>query len=594
MKCVEIEDIKKYHYYGNVKVDQNCVYYIEGFANDDNNYDYVLHGKNLYDVESPNYCVHNGVYYCKYDTEEKMTNLYHDNQLICCIAKSNILLVDFIDDHHLVVLAYEELYDSDSDYEVLDEIPFYMNGKGITNKKRNHIYIWDLEKNMLHCICDTNFSVSKVKVMNNRIYFTGQNFQSKQAVNDGLYMFDSSLHCLIEPDTLSIHDFFYLDQLYIFGSKQLRYGLNENPMFYDLDLNLVCEFDACLGNSVGSDCALVPGNSSVVYGHRYYFVSTIEDHNELFVFDGMCVSVVYTFEGTIHSFGLGDDHLYFIGADTACLQELYRDGKQISAFHDLRDTFVSVPQEVSFGDNLKGWVLLPKDYDENSKYPAILDIHGGPKTVYGTVFYHEMQVWASLGYFVFYCNIHGSDGRGNEFMDIRGKYGTIDYDDLMEFCDVVVDRYPAIDVNRMGVTGGSYGGFMTNWIIGHTNRFKCACSQRSISNWVSFSYTSDIGPYFGADQQGCELSNVDALWWHSPLKYVDSVVTPTLFIHSDEDYRCPLSEGLQMLNGLLNRGIEARMCVFHGENHELSRSGKPDHRIRRLNEITEWMELHLK
>lgn len=121
--------------------------------------------------------------------------------------------------------------------------------------------------------------------------------------------------------------------------------------------------------------------------------------------------------------------------------------------------------------------IVAKNYDETKKYPAILDIHGGPKTVYGKVFYHEMQVWASKGYFVFFCNIHGSDGRGNEFMDIRGKYGTIDYDELMQFTDKVLETYPQIDASKVGVTGGSYGGFMTNWIIGHTDRFACAASQ---------------------------------------------------------------------------------------------------------------------
>ncbi len=244
---------------------------------------------------------------------------------------------------------------------------------------------------------------------------------------------------------------------------------------------------------------------------------------------------------------------------------------------------------------MTGYVLYPKDFDPNKTYPGILDIHGGPKTVYGTVFYHEMQLWASEGYFVFYANPHGSDGASNEFADIRGKYGTIDYDDLMRFVDQVLTDIPQLDASRLGVTGGSYGGFMTNWIIGHTNRFRAAASQRSISNWISFSQTSDIGPYFTADQQGATMDgDVEKLWFHSPLKYAKNVTTPTLFIHSDEDYRCPLSEGVQMLNALLDRDIEARMCVFHGENHDLSRSGKPQHRVRRLTEITNWMNDHLK
>lgn len=133
---------------------------------------------------------------------------------------------------------------------------------------------------------------------------------------------------------------------------------------------------------------------------------------------------------------------------------------------------------------LDGWILKPADFDEKRTYPAILDIHGGPKTAYGEVFFHEMQFWAGQGYVVFFCNPTGSDGRGDRFADLRGRYGQIDYEDLMAFTDAVLDRVPQIDTRRLGVTGGSYGGYMTNWIIGHTDRFAAAASQRSIANWV--------------------------------------------------------------------------------------------------------------
>lgn len=136
---------------------------------------------------------------------------------------------------------------------------------------------------------------------------------------------------------------------------------------------------------------------------------------------------------------------------------------------------------------------------------------------------------------------------------------------------------------------------MTNWIIGHTHKFKAAASQRSISNWISFYNTSDIGPEFTNDQQGATIEDdLEKLWFHSPLQYAKQAKTPTLFIHSDEDYRCPLSEGLQMLNALLQNDIEARMCMFHQENHELSRSGRPHDRIKRVEEITNWMDKYLK
>ena len=249
----------------------------------------------------------------------------------------------------------------------------------------------------------------------------------------------------------------------------------------------------------------------------------------------------------------------------------------------------------SQGVDIDGWVIKPIDFDETKSYPAILDIHGGPKTVYGEVFYHEMQVWAGMGYFVFFCNPTGSDGRGNEFADIRGKYGTIDFQNIMDFTDAVLEKYPMIDRKRVGETGGSYGGFMTNWIVGHTDRFACVATQRSISNWISFYGTSDIGTFFATDQNDADFyEDVEQMWEHSPLKYAQNVKTPVLFIHSDEDYRCPMAEAMQFYTALADHGVEVRMCYFKGENHELSRSGKPKHRLRRLTEITNWMERFLK
>ena len=136
---------------------------------------------------------------------------------------------------------------------------------------------------------------------------------------------------------------------------------------------------------------------------------------------------------------------------------------------------------------------------------------------------------------------------------------------------------------------------MTNWIIGHTDRFRAAVSQRSIANWTGYYGTSDIGYFFQPDQTGADpWQDVEKIWGQSPLKYADRVRTPTLFIHSDEDYRCPLPEGLQMFTALRAHGVESRLCMFKGENHELSRSGKPKHRVRRLREITEWFEKYLQ
>ena len=308
--------------------------------------------------------------------------------------------------------------------------------------------------------------------------------------------------------------------------------------------------------------------------------------------------------GSVDGFAVRNGTMLLVRLSPDRLQEVYRLEQdrevQITHFNDwfANERRVVKPDPVTYtngGVEIDGWVLKPVDWDPRQKYPAILNIHGGPKTVYGEVYFHEMQYWANQGYFVMFCNPRGSDGKGNDFADIRGKYGTIDYDDLMGFVDTVLAQYPSIDPERLGVAGGSYGGFMTNWIIGHTGRFKAAVSQRSISNWISMANTTDIGYYFVPDQIGADLwENTDKLWDASPLKYAGRVTTPTLFIHSEEDYRCWLVEGLQMFTALKYHGVEARLCMFRGENHELSRSGKPKHRIRRLQEISSWFARFLK
>jgi dipeptidyl aminopeptidase/acylaminoacyl peptidase len=284
------------------------------------------------------------------------------------------------------------------------------------------------------------------------------------------------------------------------------------------------------------------------------------------------------------------------------LQEIYRleDGilEEVSKFNEevFTGKYLAKPEEIivnKITHTVKGFALLPEGYNPNQKYPLLLDIHGGPKTVYGQVYYHEMQYWVNQGYIVIFANPRGSDGKGDKFADIRGTYGTIDYEDLMDFVDRAIDIYPGIDEKEMYVTGGSYGGFMTNWIVGHTNRFKAAATQRSISNWISFYGTSDIGYYFASDQTaGHPILDLENLYRQSPIKYAMHIQTPLLFIHSDKDYRCPMEQAQQLYAVLKTRGVDTELIWFKDENHELSRGGKPQARIKRIKDITNWFKNH--
>lgn len=500
----------------------------------------------------------------------------------------------------------------EKDYEVLDEIPFWSNGGGFTNQKRNRLYLYNRVSNEVTPLTCEHTVVTYFSYKDGKVLYVGNVFEGKLEQREGIFCYDiasKKTETLLPIDAnfrVSYAEF--LEDAVICALNDCKeYGMNQNPSFYVIKngkVELLKKHDTWMINTVGSDCRYGGGKAYRVVNGKLYFPTTVFKDSFLNTIDLAGNETVLTkANGSVDVYDVHGDEILFVGLRGIKLQEIYslKDGEetQLTSFNEnvYTDKKLSIPEKCNFvndGIEIEGWVLKPVDYDETKTYPAILDIHGGPKTVFGEVFYHEMQVWANMRYFVFFCNPRGGDGRGNAFADIRGKYGTIDYDDLMKFTDVVLEKYP-IKADRVGVTGGSYGGFMTNWIIGHTDRFRCAASQRSIANWISKFGTTDIGYYFNADQNASTpWINQEKLWWHSPMKYADKAKTPTLFIHSEEDYRCWLAEGIQMFTALKYHGVEARLCMFRGENHELSRSGKPKHRVRRLEEMTNWFEKYLK
>ncbi|QAA21629.1 S9 family peptidase [Sporolactobacillus terrae] len=241
------------------------------------------------------------------------------------------------------------------------------------------------------------------------------------------------------------------------------------------------------------------------------------------------------------------------------------------------------------GQSLGGFLVYPIDYEEGGNYPLVLNIHGGPYTMHAATFYHEVQVMAASGYAVLLLNPRGSFGYGQTFVSqVTGHYGEGDYRDLMDGLDFVLDHFSFIDHSSLYVTGGSYGGFMTNWIVSHTNRFKRAITQRSMSNFVSLFGTSDIGYHFIKDEMHADIHDVETLWKKSPLAYVHNVVTPILIMQSEQDYRCPMEQAEQWYTALKYDRKEAEFIRFPNSTHEISRSGIPSLRIKRLKLMMEW------
>jgi dipeptidyl aminopeptidase/acylaminoacyl peptidase len=241
-----------------------------------------------------------------------------------------------------------------------------------------------------------------------------------------------------------------------------------------------------------------------------------------------------------------------------------------------------------------GFLVKPVGWEAGRKYPMVLDIHGGPAGMFGVDWFHEFQVFAARGWAVFFTNPRGSTGYGHRFeRGIAGEWGGKDYVDVMNGVDAVLAANPWIDKERLGVTGGSYGGFMTNWIVGHTPRFKAAVTLRSVVDFISDEGTRD-GAYGHKDDFGGDLfEKFDLYWDRSPLKYAGRVTTPILILHSDNDYRVPLEQGEQWFRALRHFGKTAELVIFPRENHNLTRTGEPRHLVESLDWQVYWFTRYL-
>jgi dipeptidyl aminopeptidase/acylaminoacyl peptidase len=254
------------------------------------------------------------------------------------------------------------------------------------------------------------------------------------------------------------------------------------------------------------------------------------------------------------------------------------------------------------GAEVDAWLIRPAEFDDAKRYPVLLNIHGGPFTQYGDKFFDEFQVWAGAGYAVLFCNPRGSAGYSEEWgRAIRGPveggpgWGTRDYDDVMAVVDAALERFDFLDGDRMGVIGGSYGGYLTSWIVAHDKRFAAACSERALNDWYSDWGTADIGWFFCKAYGGSLIyEDREPYLKHSPFTYAHQIETPLLILHSEDDLRCPMGQAEQLFTTLrvLKRDVE--LVRVPAESHELTRSGSPLHRVMRFELVLEWFDRYLK
>lgn len=621
MESIKINDILDYKFYSNLGIskDEKYLAFDKSKANlDKNKYDTYLY---LFDINKEKAFKidhYQGLYifdknddllYLKksdkdFDYFYKKERNMAKASLYFKIGK-NVSYIKEVDEDLFFIKASNK--DEDSFYEKFDRLPFYSNGSGFI-KGKNELYIYNKKSDTLKKIRAFNedslasFSLDWENKLLLMAVAKTDNKVTRLKEDLILMNLESLEEKVLIKDEFSFYDIFLdKDEFFFVASNMEKGGINEDGFIYrgNFDGNYKKispkNFDKSFGNSIGTDARYGKFKTFLYKNKKLFFIVTEKEDSKLYsiIHEGKLELIE---EGFVEDFAISKSQIFFIKMAKDRLSFI-KDDKKILLDNKIDKTLGKI-EEFSFtsnGDKLRGYVLLPRNFKKGKKYPTLLSIHGGPKTEFSDLFHHEHQVFANDGYIVIYTNPHGSSGNGVKFSDIRGRYGTIDYEDLMNFTDEAIKRYEEIDTDKMGVYGGSYGGFMTNWIIGHTDRFKAANSQRSISNWTSFYGVSDIGYYFASDQTGADFyENIGKMWDQSPLKFVKNVKTPTMFIHSDEDYRCPLDQGLQMYTGIKENGVDSLFYIFKGENHELSRSGRPKARIKRLEAIKKWFDGYLK
>ncbi len=377
--------------------------------------------------------------------------------------------------------------------------------------------------------------------------------------------------------------------------------------------NLTTGFDYDAGGSVFGDNAApraLGGNRPVwsADGKSIFDIYAKEGQTQLASFDVATGNVTDLTRGKQavlrYAFAAdGNKFVYLVSTptrinDLICRDQPGAEARQLTHVNDalFRQLRLTEPEEIWYesfdGKRIQCWVQRPPDFDPAKKYPLILNIHGGPHTAYGYIFEHEFQWMAAKGYVVLYPNPRGSTSYGQEFGNIiQYKYPGDDFKDLMAGVDELVRR-GGIDEKKLGVTGGSGGGLLTNWVVGHTDRFAAAVAQRDIANWADWWYTADF-TLFQANwfKTPPFLDTEGDYAARSPITYINNVKTPLMLVLGEDDTRTPPGAGgEQMFRALKFRKIPTVMVKFPGETHELSRSGKPWHRVERLQHIVGWFD----
>lgn len=552
------------------------------------------------------------------ELNDNETNIYRYNIVSKTIYKFSSIPFELgyfiLDSDSVYFLTEIQKYNEKDTFKCSFNSPFFIENKGVKGDRMTCLFKSSFDGKNISLLSSLDMSIETIDfdLKNNRILFNAKKRTKLETINSELYMYDMQNEelCLLTKGNYRISNVLSFDnqKVMFWGLKLDDKSRNQNQelMIVDCSSKEIYSFDLEVSYSnehpsIVTDAIFYNGIIFQKYGNKIY-TKLVKRNKEIIyeiTLDGLIREI--DFDVTmINEYVIAKDRIYYIGMKEQNLQEVYSNNKKLTNHNEWLEAYEVVkPEPINFfkiEQDYDAWVLSPSNIEKGKKYPGILVIHGGPKMMYSSVISFDLQLLRTQGYFVFYMNPSGSDGRGDKYSDIRGKFATVPYEELMSFVDFILEKYPEIDENRLGVTGGSYGGYMTNYIISHTNRFKAAVSERSISNLMTAFTSVDIGHEFIYEYMGnCETpwDNEMVYMKNSPIYYANKIKTPTLFIHGEKDYRCHYSESLNMFNALNYHGVVTKFCLFSDESHSLPVKGKPKSKYKRYYEILNWFSKYI-
>jgi len=533
-------------------------------------------------------------------------------------AKLGLASLTWSDSRHLLFTSPRQLDDEDEDYRVIRKVPVWFNGRGFVYNRRSFLHILDVQTGNVEVLEEWDMEVLYVAASHkgNRLAVVAYTDELNPRIRD-IYVYDIASGELkkITESSMFIGSLTWSpdDEFIAFIGHDLRRGFSTHENVWVIDarggeaVNVTGSMDR--NNTNRLYCDLRGPYRAEQYpvwdGDYVYF--HVSDAGNLKVYRALrgewSVEPVVNGNCAVENFDVKQGVLVYVRMTSSEPPELWvncgGEERKLTSFNEWLSAYTVVkPCKFSFkasdGVTVDGWIMKPPHLKEGERRPAILFIHGGPKAAYGEGFMFEYQLFAAKGYVVMYTNPRGSDGYSEEFADIRGAYGERDYSDLVEAIDFILENFDFID-DGLGVTGISYGGFMTNWIVTHTDRFKAAVTQNGICSWDAEYGTTDIGFYFVEDQLGgTPWKNWEKLRKQSPLNYVEEVKTPLMILHSMEDYRCWIDQALLMYTALKALKKEVELVLFNTGEHGFSRTAKPSIRAKRYRLMLNWFDRYLK